>query len=482
MLLLFAVFLWFRVCDLRLEAVDREIRSTATRHPGLWAGRANYERLAASLESAYGASQTNQVIVHLRDNSSGTFYTSPHWPETLGLQALGLESTPPPSERRAHTILTNSPVPDGPAAAGHGYGPGMGRGGPPPPVVFASPPRFLTVHTKESAWRIGILSNDSITLVLGLNHDAVEGELRNVRNSFLLTLPFVLLAVGWSGWLIAGRALHPLQVIAVTAERVTARGLDQRIPQVEGSPETRRLIQVLNGMMDRLETSFRQAIRFSADASHELRTPLTVMQGELENALHLAAPGSPEQLVFSNLLEETQRLKTITRSLLLLAQADAGQLALALEEVDLTSELQAMVEDATILAADANLTFHLEAEPGIVISADRTLLHTAIFNLLTNAIKYNQPDGSVNLTLRGDSARITLAVCNTGPGIPPEEQAQIFNRFHRAPQTSQRRTDGVGLGLSLAREIVRAHGGDLLLQESNARRTCFELSLMRRQG
>jgi two-component system heavy metal sensor histidine kinase CusS len=479
MLLLFASFLWFRVYELRLAAVDREIRSIASRHPGLWAGRANYERLAASLELAFGAGHTNQVIVHLRDKTSAVFYTSPHWPQFLALETLGLQ---PASPSPAHATGRNpgdSPAADGSPAAEHGFGPGMGRGGPPPPVVFATAPRFLTVHSGDSAWRIGLLANDSITLVLGLNHDAVEGELRNVRNSFLFTLPFALAAVGWAGWLVAGKALQPLRIIAVTAERVTARGLDQRIPDAHRSPEAQRLIQVFNGMLDRLETSFRQATRFSADASHELKTPLTVMQGELENALNSASPGSPEQQLFSTLLEETQRLKTITRSLLLLAQADAGQLKLALERVDLTTELEAMVEDARILSADANLSFHLEAKPGEIVSADRALLYTAVFNLLTNAVKFNQPQGSVHLTLQREEGKVTLTVCNTGPGIPLEEQSRVFNRFHRVQHPDRPKTEGVGLGLSLAREIMRAHGGDLSLRESNTEQTCFELSLLR---
>ena len=127
-------------------------------------------------------------------------------------------------------------------------------------------------------------------------------------------------------------------------------------------------------MMDRLEASFNQATRFSADASHELKTPLAIMQGELENALQAAEPGSSQQQVFSNLLEETQRIKTITRGLLLLAQADAGRLKVALEDVDLSAALEGMVEDARILAADSNLRFELKIQPGLWVQADRALL------------------------------------------------------------------------------------------------------------
>jgi two-component system, OmpR family, heavy metal sensor histidine kinase CusS len=232
-------------------------------------------------------------------------------------------------------------------------------------------------------------------------------------------------------------------------------------------------------MMDRLEASFRQATRFSADASHELKTPLAVMQGELENALQAATPGSPEQQLFTHLLEETQRLKTITRSLLLLAQADAGQLKLALEPVDWSGELGSLLEDARALGADLGLRFDVQLQPDQHIGADRGLLRAALFNLITNAVKYNVPHGRVEIRTAADPDQIRLRIGNTGPGIPPADQPKIFDRFFRVSRTGVARGDGIGLGLSLAREIVRAHGGELALQESAAGWTCFQLQLPR---
>jgi signal transduction histidine kinase len=201
------------------------------------------------------------------------------------------------------------------------------------------------------------------------------------------------------------------------------------------------------------------------------------MQGELENALQAAAPGSPEQQLFTNLLEEAQRLKAITRSLLLLAQADAGKLKLTVESVDLGTELEGILEDARVLAADLRLTFEVQAQPQLRVQADRTLLHTALYNLITNAIKYNVPDGQVRVALARSGDEIVFTVCNTGPGIPVEEQSRVFDRFYRVHRADGSGRDGIGLGLSLAREIVRAHGGRLTLQESAAGHTCFELSL-----
>lgn len=357
---------------------------------------------------------------------------------------------------------------------GRGLGPGGGGG----VAVFTKTPKFQTVTTTRGEWRLGMLGTADTTLVIGLNYDRTRAELNRLRNAFLLSLAVALLLVGVGGWLVAGRALRPMRTIAETAERVTASGLDQRIPASNEDPEIARVIHVLNRMMDRLEASFHQATRFSADASHELKTPLAVMQGELENALQAARPGSSEQQLFGNLLEETQRLKTITRSLLLLAQADAGQLKLALEPVDLSAELENMIEDARVLAADSRLQFDVQLPPQVRIKADRPLLHTALFNLISNAIKYNEPDGKIEIRLESADDRITLTIGNTGPGIPPAEQSKIFERFFRVSRATGSRVEGIGLGLSLAREIVRAHGGELSLRESRAGWTVFQLHLM----
>ena len=479
----FGVVMWVLIHDLRLQAVDREIRTLASRHPGLFAGYGNYERLSSSLEFTFGEDFTNHIILRLLDAKGRTLYVSQHWPSGIdpGKLDLTLEpnaSNPPPASEGTNSAVPrpiSGPRGSGMGGMGHGYG--MGRGGPPPEVLFTKPPKFFTVQTATSAWRFGVLGSDDVTLVIGLNQQEVEQELNRVRNAFVLTLPVALFLVGLGGWVVAGRALRPLKSIADTAEHVTARGLDQRISKSSEDPEVTRLIQVLNRMMDRLETSFRQATRFSADASHELKTPLAIMQGELENALQSAAPGSAEQQLFSNLLEETQRLKTITRSLLLLAQADTGQLKLALETLDLSAELDAMIEDARVLATDLRLRFDVQLPPQLRVEADRALLHTALFNLISNAIKYNEPDGKISIQANPADHKTVLTIGNTGPGIPTGDEGKVFERFYRVALSSSPPVEGIGLGLSLAREIVNAHGGELQLTENRPGWTCFQVTL-----
>jgi len=468
----------------KLQSLDTEIRSLGARHPGWFANRGGYERLNSALEFIFGQEQQDQIILLVKDARGRTLYASPGWP--TGIDSEGLDCSLPDDPRAVAALesatreAAAAGLPGGRGGGqgqgGLGRGPGFGRGGP-LPVAFTKVPRFETVRTAETSWRLGMLGTAETTLVIGLNYAPAQAEINRVRNLFLVALPAALLLIGAGGWMVAGRALQPLRSIARTAERVTAEGLDQRIPPSSEDPEIARLIQILNRMMDRLEASFHQATRFSADASHELKTPLAVMQGELENALQAAAPGSGEQQVLANLLEETQRLKSITRSLLLLAQADAGRLPLTLEHVNLSKALGELMEDLEALAAESRIRLEVKAEPDRWVEADWPLLRQAVLNLLHNGLRYNEPDGWLRVTLAARAGQVELEVCNAGPGIPVADQPRLFDRFFRADATRSRHVDGLGLGLSLAREIVRAHRGTLTLKESRPGRTCFALSL-----
>lgn len=470
---------WYLLFRQEIEGLDTEIRALGSRHPGWLANRANFDRFDSSLQYIFGEEHQGQVVFLVKDAQGQTLYVSPGWPKSLVPERVdcSLPNVPgPPSLSGTNPLGLASPnlrLGRGRGGMGRGFGLGRGGGG---PVVFTKAPRFLTAQTAEGAWRLGIMGNDELRLVVGLSYAAVEAELNHMRSVFLITVPLALFVVAAGGWWLAGRALNPLKIIALTAEQVTARGLDQRIPASEEDPEIQHLIEVLNRMMDRLETSFHQATRFSADASHELKTPLAAMQVELETAIQTATPGSPAQRVFASLLEEAQRLKRITSSLLLLSQADSGQLKLTLEEIPLSEDIASMVEDAQILAADLNIKFKLDTPPNLKVRGDRALLRMALMNLVKNAVLYNEQGGTVGISF-SCGTELQLTVCNTGLGIPLEYQPRLFDRFCRGNKAAGGVPEGLGLGLSLAREIILAHGGTLVLKESRPGHTCFSVSL-----
>jgi heavy metal sensor kinase len=475
-LLAFGAAAWVLVSHQKLQSLDTEIRSLGARHPGWIGTRGNYQRLDEALKFIFGDAHESEIILLVKDGNGAALHTSAGWPEDLRPEQLDCSLADDPKAIAAVASghdESQAGFGRGRGGMGRGFGPGGGGAA----ATFTKIPKFQTVTTSRGEWRLGMLGTADTTLVIGLNYARTRAELNRLRNAFLLALAVALILVGVGGWLVASRALRPMKTIAETAERVTARGLDARIPVLNEDTEIARVIQVLNRMMDRLETSFRQATRFSADASHELKTPLAIMQGELENALQAAKPGSPEQQLFINLLEEAQRLKTITRSLLLLSQADAGQLRLALEPLNLSAELEGMIEDARVLAADLRLTLETHIQPELRVPADRALLHTALLNLITNAIKYNQADGKIEISLENSGGQIAFRICNTGPGIPAEDQCKVFDRFYRVRSADQPPADGIGLGLSLAREIMHAHGGELTLKESRPGWTCFIATL-----
>ena len=235
------------------------------------------------------------------------------------------------------------------------------------------------------------------------------------------------------------------------------------------------MIRVFNQMLERLERSFHQASRFSGDAAHELKTPLTILQGELERTLQQVPPGSEVQQRLSYLLDEVHRLSGIIRKLLLLSLADAGQLSLYLVDVDISELLLQMLEDLEMLAPD--LTVKTDIAKDLKVKGDRDLLMQVLQNLFSNAIKYNLADGWIKVDAFQSNGSLQVTIVNASEGIKEGDRALIFDRFHRGDPSRNRKIEGIGLGLSLAREIVRAHHGELMLDPTSEGETSFTMSL-----
>jgi signal transduction histidine kinase len=271
--------------------------------------------------------------------------------------------------------------------------------------------------------------------------------------------------------------MKPVALITRTAEGITAQALDQRIPATDSGEELSRLVNVINNMLERLQKSFSQAVRFSADAAHELQTPLTILQGELDDAVQHAPIDSEEQRRYGALLEEVQRLKSIVQKLLILARADAGKLNLRLELVELSAMIESASEDAGVIAS--HLRIEKEIAPGVMVKADPDLLRQVIQNLTSNAAKYNVEKGLVRFRLRARGDKVHVTISNTGDPISAEDQKRIFDRFYRVDKSRNNVIAGTGLGLSLAREIVHAHQGTLCLDPGPDNLISFTLSLPR---
>lgn len=334
--------------------------------------------------------------------------------------------------------------------------------------------RFQEISTGRSTWLIGGVRLPDGVLWVAENIDRERAALGDLVRAQARLGPVLLLVALVLSWILATRALRPVGALSAAMGRISERNLDERLSPRGAATEFGALIEVFNRMLARLERSFQQASRFSADASHELRTPLTVLQGELEAAVQQTSAGSAEQEQFSSLLEEVQRLRVMTDRLLQLAHADAGCLIRRREAIDFSALVDEQVEVVSELAPELDVRPDLEPTS---LEGDSELLRQAIMNLLTNAHKYNRPGGFVDILLRGTGDFVWLRVTNSGRPIPEEAQAHVFDRFFRGDPARNRAVDGLGLGLSLAREIARAHGGDLFLIESTSEGTAFELML-----
>ena len=451
-LLAFGAYMLLVIGRLSQDRIDNLIRDhahTLLVPPG--APEVPWRRAEQNLLYLGGNEDTPTAFFLVTGRDGEDIYRSSTWPQELDME-LPLPAAPLLGENRR-------------------------AGGPadPPPPPRLEEHAFFSWNGAGDAWRIGVLSSPRASLALGFSVRAFGTERWQTRRALLLALPVMLILVGASGFLLAQHALRPLQEITARAEHITAQALDQRIPKTRGADEFQRLADVFNDMLDRLERSFAQATRFSADAAHELKTPIAVLQGELERGVQETAPGSPEQVRYGRLLEQVQRLKGIMRKLLLLATADAGQLAILKKPFDLSETVNAMVEDLDVLAPGLAVETRIEA--GVTVMADADLLRQVVQNLINNAIKYNDHDGRIGIFLRTRPKLVKLTVFNTGPGIALEDRERIFERFFRVDKARGRDGGNAGLGLSLAREIARAHGGDLYLADARPGGTAFTLRL-----
>ena len=230
-------------------------------------------------------------------------------------------------------------------------------------------------------------------------------------------------------------------------------------------------------MFDRLQTSFEQVTRFTSDASHELKTPLALMRAEVEMALDSPRLASDQRDLLSDLIEQCTQLSHIVDGLLFLSRADDLSLAIKQDPVDLVALVRDLMEDAEILAEPSTLTLRSEMPVELLVAGDRQLLARAVMNLIDNAIKYNRPGGTVNISASIEGTNAVLSVRNTGPGIPSNLKQRVFDRFYRTDLSHNKETGGHGLGLSIAREIARAHRGEVTLVDSDSHWTEFSVVL-----
>lgn len=350
------------------------------------------------------------------------------------------------------------------ATPGFDFPPGFsGAAAAKPPDVSA----MSTWHSGEHMFRgiatkvaSGLSGYPAFTVEIALETDEHRHFLDHFHRLLIIALLFGMGAAAGLSWFIARRGLLPVRDMAAVARNVSASQLGERY-QLETVPvELRDLAMAFNGMLSRLEDSFRRLTEFSSDIAHELRTPINNLVIQSQVALSQArSPDEYREVIASN-LEEFDRLARMISDMLFLAKADNGLMAAGREKVDLGAEIERLAEFFGPFAEDRGVTVTTEGAGWVM--GDRIMLQRAVANLLSNAISHAPAGTVVRMRLDDGGPSMTLLeVENSGPVIPPEQLERIFDRFYRLNPSRKASPDGVGLGLAITKSIIEAHRGNI---------------------
>ena len=293
---------------------------------------------------------------------------------------------------------------------------------------------------------------------LGTHLHLMRKDLSRFRRNILAAFPILLILGSLGGWILARRSLAPIGYIASKAQSITSQNLNERLTPRGTDDEMDDLIQTINGMIERLEGSFKRMAEFTADASHELKTPICAMRGEAEVLLSKERRNEEYQEALAHLIEQFDRMNQMLNDLILLSKADSSQIQLRIFPLRLDNLISSITSLFNVLAEQKRIDFVVGPLEEVVVKGDEGRLQQLIANLIDNAIKYTQ-EGSIQITLKKEEETAIIRVKDTGIGIPKEEQEKIFNRFYRVDKSRSKETGGVGLGLSIAEWIAQIHHG-----------------------
>jgi heavy metal sensor kinase len=323
------------------------------------------------------------------------------------------------------------------------------------------------------------LGSREYTVLLLTSLEDVDRALAQLLAALGMAGPVALALGGGLSYFLARKSLAPMQQLHHSTEQITADRLDRRLPVANPDDELGRLTKTINAMIGRLERSFAEIRRFTADASHELRTPLTAIRTEAEVALRKPLSVQEHQDLLGSILEECQRLTLLTEQLLTLAREDAGGAGMSRAPVDLTNLVLGVLETMRPLAELKGVSLENQCDGALRVAGDEARLRQVFVNLLENAIKYTPAGGKVWVELGLAGPSVAVAVHDTGIGIPPEHLPHVFDRFYRVDKARTRAEGGTGLGLSIAQKVVADHGGHIELDSTPGRGTTCTVTLPR---
>jgi heavy metal sensor kinase len=324
---------------------------------------------------------------------------------------------------------------------------------------------------------IRISDHESYLLQVGVSLESKETSLGLLFDILLGLVPFGVLVSSATGWYMSGRVLRPVESLGEVARQIGISNLDKRLPLRGNGDEIDRLATTFNQVFSRLEQAVSQMKEFTSSISHELRTPLTALRGEAEIALSECLSIEGYREVLQSQLEEFDKLAQLINQMLILARAEAGEIAMSRDNVSLSDLTASLVEQMQPVAAWKKIELSIQAEPGIRVVGDSRWLERILLNLLDNAIKFTKEGGIIGVRTLRQGGDAIIEVRDNGIGIPEEALPKLFNRFYRVDSSRSRDVEGSGLGLSLADWIVRQHGGRIEVESQLEKGSLFRVVL-----
>ena len=324
----------------------------------------------------------------------------------------------------------------------------------------------MVIHPLQGQlWHVAQLkTNPAINIMMSEQSlQRVLGKLYAVRDNQLpIMVPVLVLCVLLMAHLLANNTVVPLNNLKRSLQNLKPENLSESENISSPYREFDDFVEVYNQLLKRLNESFTKAKRFSSDAAHELRTPLAILRGHAEELIADAPTGSRIQVRLRSMADEIERVIGISEKLLLLSKADANMLGHDLSDFEFSAFVQNLAEESTHYHPEIQV--ESEIEPYVVWRCDRSLVEQLVHNLYANAIKYNKPQGWIKFHLHRSGDVMTLEIENSASNIPVDLKEKAFDRFYRGDSSHNRAIDGMGLGLSICKEIASLHHGSLTIE------------------
>jgi two-component system OmpR family sensor kinase len=340
---------------------------------------------------------------------------------------------------------------------------------------------FRTIAIAGPAWRVLLQPETTptgpYTLVVAGPMNEIDREQSVLTRVLLLAGSTVVLIGGSLSWWVASSALRPITAMANQAEVITADTADWRLHEATGSDEVGRLARAFNALLARLARSAENQRDFMADASHELRTPVSVIKNAADVTLDRQTRDEDEyREALTIIKEQSRRLTRLVEDMFVLARADADGQRIAMRPIDLSALVADCSRAAAVIAASKQIHLSTRIASTPMVAGNDDLLRRLVMNLLDNALQYTPAGGSVEVIVARTASRVTIAVADTGSGIPLHERERIFERFVRL-DTARTASAGAGLGLPIARWIAQRHGGTLAVRERDGGGSVFTFEM-----